>query len=125
LGATKLETVWKIALPLASPGILTGIIMAMARGAGEVAPLLLVGAIKFAPLLPIDNQFPFIHLERQFMHLGSLIYHGTFNSLETEFGGSMIYVACMLLLLLVLCLNLIAMSVRNKLRLRYSTQGNE
>lgn len=125
LGATKLETVWRIALPLASPGILTGIIMAIARGAGEVAPLLLVGAVKFAPLLPVDDIYPYVHLERQFMHLGTLIFHGTFNSLDPEFGASMIFVSCTLLLLLVLSLNLVAISVRNKLRARYSMMVSE
>lgn len=125
LGATKLETVWRIALPLASPGILTGIIMAIARGAGEVAPLLLVGAVKFAPLLPVDGTYPYVHLERQFMHLGTFIFHGTFNSLDPEYGASMIFVSCMLLLIIVLCLNFIAISVRNKLRARYTTMVSE
>src|SRR5256885_7941832 len=70
LGATKFETVWRVVLPAAAPGILTGLILAMARAAGEVAPLMIVGMVKLAPALPLDRSYPFVHLERKFMHLG-------------------------------------------------------
>lgn len=121
LGATKSETIWRTVLPLASPGIMTGVILAIARGAGEVAPLLLLGAVKFAPILPIDAEFPFLHLDRQFMHLGVLIYDGAFHGEYTQQGSDMMYSACLLLLLVVLVLNLLALSVRNRLRRRYSS----
>ena len=53
----------------------------MARGAGEVAPLMLVGVVKLAPTLPVDGLFPFVHLDRKFMHLGFHIYDLGFNRL--------------------------------------------
>lgn len=119
LGATKLETIWKTVLPVASPGIMTGVILAIARAAGEVAPLILVGAVKFAPSLPVDAEFPFVHLERQFMHLGVFIYDGAFHNQTNTQGSSMMFASCMLLLLIVFILNLFAIIVRNKLRARY------
>src|SRR4029079_4035100 len=66
-GASKWQTIRRIVLPRALPGIMTGLILAMARGAGEVAPLMLVGAVKLAPKLPLDGAFPFVHLQRSFM----------------------------------------------------------
>ncbi|MGF1640425.1 MAG: phosphate ABC transporter permease PstA, partial [Rhodospirillales bacterium] len=69
-GASKWQTIRYVVMPRAMPGVMTGLILAMARGAGEVAPLMLVGVVKMAPELPIDGFFPFIHLERSFMHLG-------------------------------------------------------
>jgi phosphate transport system permease protein len=119
LGATKIETIWKTVLPIASPGIMTGVILAVARAAGEVAPLILVGAVKFAPSLPIDGEFPFIHFERQFMHLGVFVYDGAFHNQTNTQGSSMMFASCMLLLLIVFVLNLSAIIVRNKLRDRY------
>ena len=79
-GASKWQTIHRIVLPRAMPGIMTGMILAMARGAGEVAPLMLVGAVKLAPDLPIDGVFPYVHLERSFMHLGYHIYDLGFHS---------------------------------------------
>jgi phosphate transport system permease protein len=119
LGATKMETIWKTVLPVASPGIMTGVILAIARAAGEVAPLILVGAVKFAPSLPVDGEFPFLHLERQFMHLGVFIYDGAFHNQTNTQGSSMMFASCMLLLLIVFILNLFAIIVRNRLRDRY------
>jgi phosphate transport system permease protein len=119
LGATKYETIVKVVLPMASPGILTGVILAIARAAGEVAPLILVGAIKFAPTLPIDGEFPFVHLERQFMHLGVFIYDGAFHNQTESQVSSLMFASCMLLLLVVLLLNLSAILLRNKLRNKY------
>ncbi|MGQ8364819.1 phosphate ABC transporter permease PstA [Glaciecola sp. 1036] len=119
LGATKLETIQKVVLPMASPGLLTGIILAIARAAGEVAPLILVGAVKFAPNLPVDGEFPFLHLERQFMHLGVFIYDGAFHNQLDSQTSSMMFASCMLLLVIVFLLNITAVIVRKRLRDKY------
>lgn len=119
LGATKAETVWRTILPMASPGIMTGVILAIARAAGEVAPLMLVGAVKFAPNLPVDSEFPFLHLDRQFMHLGVLIYDGAFHSQTDAKSASMMFAACLLLLVVVFVLNILAVILRARLRRRY------
>src|SRR5207244_3353615 len=58
LGATKLETMVRVVLPCALPGILTGLILAIARAAGEVAPLMLTGVVKLAPTLPRNGACP-------------------------------------------------------------------
>jgi phosphate transport system permease protein len=119
LGATKIETIWRTVLPIASPGIMTGVILAIARAAGEVAPLMLVGAVKFAPNLPIDGEFPYLHLDRQFMHLGVLIYDGAFHSQTDAKGASIMFASCLLLLIVVFILNLLAVLLRARLRKRY------
>lgn len=121
LGATKIETLWKVVLPQATPGILTGTILAMARAAGEVAPLMITGVVKLAPSLPIDSHFPFIHLERKFMHLGFHIYDVGFQSPNVEAAIPMVYTTTLVLLFTVLVLNLTAIVVRNKLKKWYST----
>lgn len=120
LGATQSETIWRTVLPIASPGIMTGVILAIARGAGEVAPIILVGAVKFAPALPIDSDFPFVHFERQFMHLGVLVYDGAFHGGHLGQENSYMFAACLLLLLLVLVLNLVAVLTRSRLRKQYT-----
>lgn len=119
LGATKSETIWYTVLPIASPSIITGIILAIARAAGEVAPLMLLGAVRFAPQLPVDSEFPFVHLDRQFMHLGVFIYDGAFSTQMNPQGASMMFATCSLLLLVVLFLNIVAVSLRARLRERY------
>jgi phosphate transport system permease protein len=119
LGATKIETIVRTILPIASPGIMTGVILAIARAAGEVAPLMLVGAVKFAPALPIDGEFPFLHLDRQFMHLGVLIYDSAFHSQTDAKSASMMFAACLLLLVVVFVLNILAVLLRTRLRKRY------
>ncbi|MFQ5685489.1 MAG: phosphate ABC transporter permease PstA [Candidatus Scalindua sp.] len=123
LGATKFETLWRITLPQATPGILTGMILAMARAAGEVAPLMITGVVKLAPSLPLDTYFPFIHLERKFMHLGFHIYDVGFQSPNVEAALPMVYTTTLILLLTVLVLNLVAIIVRNKLRKKYVTSA--
>ena len=122
LGATKFEAIIKTVAPIASPGMITGLILAVARAAGEVAPLILVGAVKFAPSLPVDGEFPFVHLERQFMHLGVFIYDGAFHNQTNTQGSSMMFASCLLLLLIVFALNLFAIIVRNNLKKRYVRQ---
>lgn len=119
LGATKFETLWRVILPQATPGILTGMILAMARAAGEVAPLMITGVVKLAPSLPLDGYFPFIHMERKFMHLGFHIYDVGFQSPNVEAALPMVYTTTLVLLFTVLILNLVAIVIRNKLRKKY------
>ncbi len=123
LGATRWQTLRRVVLPYAMPGILTGAILAVARGAGEVAPLMLTGVVKLAPSLPLDGVPPFLHLERKFMHLGFHIYDVGFQSPNVEAAKPMVYAAVLVLLVLVVVLNLAAITLRNRLRrkLRGST----
>jgi phosphate transport system permease protein len=116
LGATKWQTTSRIVLPAAAPGILTGLILAMARGTGEVAPLMIVGVVKLAPTLPLDNVFPYLHLERKIMHLGFHLYDVGFQSPNVEAAIPMVYTTTILLLGIVVALNLTAIVVRNALR---------
>ncbi|WP_332821920.1 phosphate ABC transporter permease PstA, partial [Pseudomonas sp.] len=84
LGATKIETLWRVVLPMASPAMMTGLILAVARAAGEVAPLMLVGVVKLAPSLPLDGNYPYLHLDQKIMHLGFHIYDVGFQSPNVE-----------------------------------------
>lgn len=119
LGASKFQTITRIVLPGALPGILTGVILAMARGAGEVAPLMITGVVKLAPELPIDGQFPFFHLDRKFMHLGFHIYDVGFQSPNVEASKPMVFATTVLLILIVVGLNLAAIRLRNHIRRKY------
>lgn len=123
LGSTKLQMIWRVVLPSALPGMLTGVILATARGAGEVAPLMITGVVKLAPDLPLDSTWPFVHLERKFMHLGFHIFDVGFQSPNVEAARPMVFTTTLLLLTIVLCLNLIAIAVRNRLRRRYATSA--
>ncbi len=120
-GASKWQTIQRIVLPASSSGILTGLILAMARGAGEVAPLMLVGVVKLAPALPLDGEFPFFHLDRKFMHLGFHIYDLGFQSPDAEAAVPMVFATTLLLIVLVVVLNLSAILIRENLRRKYST----
>lgn len=125
LGATQFETMWRIVLPMASPAIITGLILAVARAAGEVAPLMLVGAVKLASSLPIDSQFPFLHLDRKFMHLGFHIYDVGFQTTNIESARPLVYATSFLLVSVIVGLNLTAISIRNNLREKYRTLGQD
>jgi len=122
-GASKWQTIQRVVLPAAAPGILTGLILAMARGAGEVAPLMITGVVKLAPDLPLDGFFPFLHLDRKFMHLGFHIYDVGFQSPNVEAAKPMVYTTTILLLAIVVLLNLTAIVVRNRLRRKYQTSA--
>ena len=120
-GASKWQTIRYVVLPKALPGIMTGMILAMARGAGEVAPLMLVGVVKLAPALPIDSFYPFIHLDRSFMHLGFHIFDVGFQSRNSEAGKPMVFVTTLLLLALIVAMNATAITIRNRLKRKYAT----
>jgi phosphate transport system permease protein len=119
LSATKLETTLRVVLPAVTPSILTGLILAMARAAGEVAPLMITGVVKLAPSLPVDSTWPFLHLDRKFMHLGFHIYDVGFQSPNVDAARPMVFATTLLLLGLVVVLNLFATALRNRLRRRY------
>jgi ABC-type phosphate transport system permease subunit len=120
-GAGKWQTIHRIVLPYARPGIITGFILAMARGAGEVAPMMLVGAIPLATELPLDGEFPFLHGSRSFMHLGFQIYSLGFQSQNSEAAKPMVFTATLLLLSIVTVLNQTAIWLRASLRKRFQT----
>lgn len=124
LGATRFETLRKVILPMASPSIMTGVILAIARAAGEVAPLMLVGVVKLAPDLPLDGNFPYVHLERKFMHLGFHIYDVGFQSPNVEVARPLVYATSFLLVLVIIFLNLAVILMRNRLRERYRAMEN-
>jgi phosphate transport system permease protein len=121
LSATKLETTVRVVLPAVMPSILTGLILAMARAAGEVAPLMITGVVKLAPSLPLDGFWPFVHLERKFMHLGFHIYDVGFQSPNVDAARPMVFATTLLLLAIVVLLNLFAVTLRNRLRRTYRT----
>ena len=118
-GASKWQTIWHIVLPRAMPGIMTGMILAMARGAGEVAPIMLVGAVKNVGHLPVDGVFPYVHLQRSFMHLGFHIYDVGFQSPNSEAARPMVYTTTLLLIAIIAILNLMAVWLRRRLRARF------
>ncbi len=122
-GASKWQSIQRVVLPASLPGILTGVILAMARGAGEVAPLMLVGVVKLAPTLPIDTIAPFIHAERKFMHLGFHIYDLGFQSPDAEAAKPIVYATALLLIVVVVSLNLTAILIRNRLKKRFAVSS--
>ena len=116
LGATKAETLWRTVLPMAAPAMMTGLILAVARAAGEVAPLMMVGVVKLAPALAVDSIAPYLHLDRQFMHLGFHIYDVGFQSPNVEAARPLVYATALLLVMIIIVLNITAISIRNRLR---------
>ncbi len=123
LGATRFQTLRRVILPMASPGILTGFILAMARAAGEVAPLMLTGVVKSAQSLPLDSSWPFIHLDRKFMHLGFHIYDMGFQSPNVEASKPLVYLTALALLALVFFLNIAAIRLRKHMHGKYAVRG--
>ncbi len=123
LGATKWDTIRRVVLPSATPGIMTGTILAMARGAGEVAPLMITGVVKLATEMPFDSTFPFFHLDRKFMHLGFHIYDVGFQTSNVEANIGMVYTTALLLIIIILLLNLTAITLRARLRRKYRLVG--
>jgi len=119
LGATKAETLWRVIIPMASPAMMTGVILAIARAAGEVAPLMLVGVVKLAPSLPLDGNYPYLHLDQKFMHLGFHIYDVGFQSPNVEAARPLVYATSLLLVAVIALLNLSAVAIRNRLREKY------
>lgn len=124
LGATKAETLWKVIVPMSGPAMMTGLILAVARAAGEVAPLMLVGVVKLAPNLPIDGNPPFLHLERQFMHLGFHIYDVGFQSPNVDAARPLVYATALTLVVIIVVLNLTAIMIRNRLREKYKSESD-
>jgi phosphate transport system permease protein len=122
LGATKFQTLVRVLVPMASPGMMTGFILAMARAAGEVAPLMITGVVKLAPQMPVDGAFPFFHLDRKFMHLGFHIYDVGFQSPNVEASKPMVFVTTLLLLAIVLAMTSVAICLRNRMRRRYQVR---
>ncbi len=115
-GASKWQTMRRIVLPGAMPGILTGAILAMARGAGEVAPLMLVGAVKLNQDLPISTEAPFIHADQSFMHLGFHIFDLGFQSPDSQAARPLVWTTTLLFLAIVFALNFAAIMIRSRLR---------
>ena len=123
LSATKWEVIRDVVIPNAMPGMLTGLILAISRAAGEVAPLMITGVVKLALNLPVDGLFPFFHLERKFMHLGFHIYDVGFQSPNVEASRPMVFNTTLLLLVVVFILNLVAIIIRNRLRKGLTRSG--
>jgi phosphate transport system permease protein len=124
LGATKSETLWKVVVPLATPAMMTGLILAIARAAGEVAPLMLVGVVKLAPALPVDGNYPYVHLDQKIMHLGFHIYDVGFQSPNVEAARPLVYATSLTLILLIIALNVTAIKIRNNLREKYRSASD-
>lgn len=124
LGATKSETLWKVVVPLATPAMMTGLILAIARAAGEVAPLMLVGVVKLAPALPVDNNYPYLHLDQKIMHLGFHIFDVGFQSPNVEAARPLVYATSLILVLLIVTLNVTAIKIRNNLREKYRSASD-
>ena len=120
LGATRLETLTRVVLPMTLPAMFTGVILAVARAAGEVAPLLLVGVAKLAPQVPVDAEFPYLHLERKFMHLGYHIYDTAFHGSDVQAALPLVYATALLLIVVIVLLNLTAIFLRHYFRARYA-----
>ena len=112
LGATKFQTVYKVVLPNAKGGILTGVILSVSRGAGEVAPIIFCGAANFLPYLPTD-------VRDMFMHLGYHVYALATQSPNVDAAVPTLYGTVLVLLVLTFSLNLLAVILRSRSRTTY------
>lgn len=119
LGATRAETLLKLVLPLTAPAMMTGLILAIARAAGEVAPLMLVGVVEYAPTLPVQSDFPYLALDQKFMHLGHQIYDLGFQSRDSDLLQARVYATAVVLFVIVVTLNALAVALRSRLNRRY------
>ncbi|HHV81893.1 MAG TPA: phosphate ABC transporter permease PstA [bacterium] len=113
LGATKWQVIRSIVLPQALPGILTGAILSVGRGMGEVAPLLFTGVAYYLPYLPSS-------IFDQFMDLGYHIYIMTTQSFNIELTRPIQYGTALVLLMLTLSFNIIAIFIRYRMRRKRS-----
>ena len=113
LGASRLQTIVRVVLPQALPGILTGAILAISRGAGEVAPILFTGVAYYLPKLPTS-------LHDQFMQLGYHVYVLSTQSPDVDATRPILYATVLVLLLLTFALNATAVVVRSKMRRRFA-----
>jgi len=120
LGATRFETLWRVTLPAIMPSILTGLILVVARSAGTVAPLMIIGVVGFTPDMPVDGMWPFLHLEREFMHLAHLIFDSGFKPPGQQDSLLLAGASALLLMVTVIGLNAAAIGLRSRLRRRYS-----
>ncbi len=111
LGATRFQTVFRVILPNATSGILTGIILAVSRGAGEVAPIIFTGAANFLPYLPTD-------VRDMFMHLGYHVYALSTQSPNVDAARPALFGTVLVLLTITFGLNLVAMVIRSRSRMR-------
>lgn len=109
LGATRFQTLYKVVLPNATGGILTGVILAVSRGAGEVAPIIFTGAANFLPYLPTD-------LRDMFMHLGYHVYALATQSPDVDAAAPTLFGTVLVLLGLTFTLNLLAVVIRSRSR---------
>jgi len=109
LGATKWQTIWKIVLPNSLTGILTGSILAVGRGAGEVAPIIFVGAVYSLPELPTG-------VTDQFMHLGYHLFVLATQSPDVDAVAPQQYATTVVLLMLTFGLNFTATIIRSRIR---------
>ena len=116
LGATKLETILRIVLPQALPGIMTGGILAVSRAAGEVAPILFTGVAYYMASLPS-------HLSDQFMDLGYHVFVLSTQSPNIEQTRSILYATVLTLLLLTFALNIVAILIRARVRKKLRALG--
>lgn len=117
LGATRAQTIFRVVLPQALPGVLTGTILAISRAAGEVAPILFVGAAYFLPHLPSS-------FSDQFMHLGYHVFVLATQSPDVEATKPLLYATVLVLLVLTFLLNAVAIMIRSRLRATFSAAGN-
>jgi phosphate transport system permease protein len=111
LGATRWQMISRIVLPQAVGGILTGGILAVSRGSGEVAPVMFTGAAYFLPELPR-------RLNDQFMELGYHVYVMTTQSPDVEATKPILYSTVLVLLMLTFLLNFTAVMIRAQIRKR-------